>query len=99
MAKANGDEKGQEDLQGESRDGGVRQRPGAQSRPAAVHGPRPREGQDGRDVVRHRPEHGTQFRSPTATRMNTCSYLHATYSPDFFTASEKLLPELRTEGL
>ena len=50
----------------------------AQSRPEAVHGPRPREGQIRRDVVRHRPEHGPQFRSPTATRMITCSWIHST---------------------
>src|SRR6185437_16177239 len=95
MAEADGDGPGQGDLQAEGRDGGVRQRPGAQSRPAAIHGPRPREGQVRRDVVRHRPEHGAQFRSPTATGMITCSWLHPTRSPNFFTTSESSVPSPR----
>src|SRR4051812_1081536 len=83
MARANGDEGGRGDLQGEGLDGGGRQRPGAQSRPGAVHGPRHRGGQVGRDVVRHRPEYGTQFRSPTATRMITCPWLTLDACPIF----------------
>src|ERR1700722_14549498 len=89
MAKTDGDEKGQEDLQGKGSDGGVRQRPGPQSGPASVDGPRPRKGQVRRYVVRHRPQHGTQFRSPTATDRHRL-YLTSptTLFADFFTASE-----------
>src|SRR5665213_673654 len=45
----------------------MRQRAGPQSWHGAVPGSRGRKGQVHRDMVRHRPQHGTQFRSPTAS--------------------------------